>query len=159
MSGGGFKIGIAWQGRPGNKGDRWRSVPLASFAPLSEVPDVRLFSLQKEEGVEQLAGVRFPVTELGSHLASFADTAAAMQCLDLVVAVDTAVVHCAGGLGVPAWVALHFVADWRWLMDRDDSPWYPSLRLFRQQKWGQWEPVFARMAQDLRRLVESGQIT
>src|SRR5205814_1357081 len=99
----GFKVGIAWQGNPGNKRDRWRSVPLSGFTPLAEVPGVRLFSLQKGEGTEQLKEAGFPVTELGSRLEDFTDTAAAIQALDLVVAVDTAVVHCAGGLGRPAW--------------------------------------------------------
>lgn len=152
----GFKVGIAWQGSHLHTGDRWRSLPLSAFAPLSEVSGVRLFSLQKGPGIEQLAGANFPVIDLGSRLENFADTAAVIQCLDLVIAVDTAVVHCAGGLGKPAWVLLPFAADWRWLTDREDSPWYPSIRLFRQQQPGQWAPVFDRVAQELHKLVQAG---
>lgn len=151
----GFKVGIAWEVNLAYKWDRRRSVPLSSFAPLAEVPGVRLFSLQKGPGCEHLAGACFPVTDLGSRLEHFADTAAVIQCLDLVVSVDTSVVHCAGGLGKPVWVVLPFSSDWRWLMDREDSPWYPTLRLFRQQQPGQWTPVFARVTQELHKQVQA----
>ena len=150
----GFKVGIAWQGNPHHKWDRWRSVPLTAFAPLAELPGVRLVSLQQGPGSEQLrAGkARFPVTELGERWgasSAWADTAAVMASLDLVVTVDTAPAHLAGALGVPVWVPLPTLVDWRWLLDRDDSPWYPTMRLFRQRQLGEWEPVFARMAAEL----------
>jgi hypothetical protein len=109
--------------------------------------------LQKGPGAEQLAAVtdRFPVTDLGRHLDDFMDTAAVLKNLDLVISVDTAIAHLAGALGIPVWVALPFVPDWRWLMDREDSPWYPTMRLFRQTRPGQWEDVFQRIAEALQR--------
>jgi hypothetical protein len=141
----GFKIGIAWQGNIGHAKDSYRSVPLVRFAGLAAVPGVRLFSLQKGAGSEQLAEAPFAVTALGERLHDFAETAAAVQALDLVVSVDTALAHLAGALAVPAWVALPFAPDWRWLLQREDSPWYPTLRLFRQERPGDWDDVFARL--------------
>ena len=141
----GFKIGIVWQGNPDQRMDRFRSAPLSQLAPLARVPGVHLLSLQKGPGAEQLAALtdRFPVIDLGSGLADFLDTAAVLKNLDLVVSVDTSVAHLAGALGIPVWVAVSFPADWRWLMGRDDSPWYPTMRLFRQGKAGDWAGVFA----------------
>jgi len=149
----GLKIGIVWQGNPDHRMDRFRSTRLTQFASLARVPGVHLFSLQKGPEAEQLAALAgdFPVTDLGSGLEDFADTAAALKNLDLVVSVDTSVAHLAGALGVPVWVALPFVAEWRWLMSREDSPWYPTMRLFRQTGPGQWEGVFRRIAEALRR--------
>ena len=140
-----------WQGNPHHKWDRWRSVPLMTFAPLAEVPGVRLISLQHGPGVEQLDALkrRVPVTQLGKEFGAtnaFMDTAAVMAGLDLVVTVDTATAHLAGALGVPVWMPLPTLVDWRWLLGRDDSPWYPTMRLFRQSHLGDWEPVFERMA-------------
>jgi tetratricopeptide (TPR) repeat protein len=145
----GFKVGIAWQGSPQHKNDRRRSVALDRFAPLA-VPGVTLISLQKGFGSEQIARARFPVVDLGNHLDTFADTAALLQSLDLLIAVDTAVIHCAGALGVPAWLLLCFESEWRWLVEREDSPWYPSLRLFRQPRSGDWDAVFDRVSAELR---------
>ncbi len=149
-----LKIGIAWQGNPTHKNDRNRSVPLACFAPLASLRGVQLFSLQKGHGTEQLADIsdRLAVTDLGSRFESFQDTAAVLMNLDLVIATDIGVAHCAGALGVPVWVALPFAADWRWLMQREDSPWYPTMRLFRQKTAGDWEEVFQRIMQALRKL-------
>jgi tetratricopeptide (TPR) repeat protein len=140
----GFKIGIAWRGSPTFRGDRFRSIPLRCFAPLAQVPGVRWMSLQKGAGTGQLAEIRdfFPVTDLGSRLDDFMDTAAVLMNLDLVIACDTAVAHLAGALGADVWVALPFAPDWRWLLDRSDSPWYPTMRLFRQKKLGEWAGVF-----------------
>src|SRR5262249_19269542 len=140
----GFKVGIVWQGNPDHRMDRYRSTRLTQFAPLARLPGGHLFSLQKGPGVEQLAALTdpFPVTDLGSGLDDFRDTAAVLKNLDLVVSVDTSVAHLAGALGIPVWVALHFPAEWRWLMGREDSPWYPTMRLFRQTSPGQWEDVF-----------------
>jgi tetratricopeptide (TPR) repeat protein len=147
----GFKIGIAWQGNPQHRRDRHRSFRLAQFEPLARFAEVRLFSLQKGPGAEQLGepGHRLAVTDLGGRFDDFMDTAAAMSSLDLVITPDTSLAHLAGALGLPAWVALPLGPDWRWLERREDSPWYPTLRLFRQQKWGDWDEVFARIADAL----------
>jgi len=154
---GAFKIGIAWQGDPRHSEDRNRSIPLAHFASLADIPGVRLISLQKGPGAEQLTALgddRMAVTDLGSRLdettGPFLDTAAVMKNLDLVITCDSACAHLAGALAVPVWVALAFAADWRWLLHRADSPWYPTMRLFRQQRPGDWPEVFARMAQAVR---------
>ncbi len=143
----GFKVGIAWQGNPTFPDDRGRSIPAGCFVPLASLPGTRFFSLQKGAGVEQLQDVagQFPITELGSRLQDFTDTAAVMMNLDLVVTSDTAIAHLAGALGVPVWVALRFIPDWRWLLDRNDSPWYPTMRLFRQDSRGDWQGVFRRI--------------
>jgi len=151
----GLKVGIAWQGSLKYRWDRKRSVPLSRFEPLAQVPGVQLFSLQKGYGSEQLAQAtsRFPVVDLAQRLdetvAPFMDTAAVMKCLDLVITTDTVIPHLAGALGVPVWCAVSFMPDWRWLLERDDSPWYPSLRLFRQTSLGDWEGVFRRIAMAL----------
>jgi hypothetical protein len=154
-----FKIGIAWQGNPDFGDDHYRSIPLAQFAPLSRLVGVQLISLQKGPGTEQLARVveSFPVVDLGSKLdetsGAFMDTAAVMKSLDLVISSDTAIAHLAGGLGVPVWVALSRVPEWRFLLDRDDSPWYPTMRLFRQTQWRDWPGVFHRMTKELEKVL------
>ena len=149
----GFRIGVAWQGNPKNPADRQRSFPLASLAPLAKLPGVRLFSLQKGPGSEQI-DQRFPLVELGSRLdeaaGPFMDTAAVMTNLDLVISACTSLAHLAGALAVPVWIALKFAPEWRWLYGREDSPWYPTARLFRQPQPGDWTAVFDRMAAVLR---------
>lgn len=155
----GYTVGIAWQGDPTYRADRYRSIRLASFAPLAEVPGVRLFSLQKGPGVEQLRqdSGSFGVVDFGNELddesGAFMDTAAIMKNLDLVVTSDSACAHLAGALGVPVWVALQRSPDWRWLEHRADSPWYPSARLFRQTALGDWDGVFRQMAAALAQLA------
>lgn len=149
----GFCIGIAWQGFSGRHEDKGRSFPLAHFAPLAAIPGLRLISLQRGEGEEQLASSTLPVETLDGldhGPDAFVDTAAVMETLDLVITSDTAIAHLAGALGRPVWVALRRVPDWRWMLDRTDSPWYPSMRLFRQTTDGDWGSVFAAMAQALR---------
>jgi tetratricopeptide (TPR) repeat protein len=152
-----FRVGVAWQGNRHHPWDRRRSFALAQLRPLARVEGVRLVSLQKGPGAAQLSGCDFPVMDLAAELdeqsGAFLDTAAVMKSLDLVVTADTAVGHLAGALAVPVWVALARVADWRWLLDRQDSPWYPTMRLFRQQETGDWGAVFWRMAAELGRLV------
>jgi tetratricopeptide (TPR) repeat protein len=153
----GFKIGIAWQGNAQHPFDRFRSMRLEEFAPLAQ-PGVTLIRLQKGPGAEQLAhlGGRFTVTDLGPFDdtgGAFMDTAAIMKNLDLVITSDTATAHLAGGLGVPVWIALSAIPDWRWLLERTDSPWYPTARLFRQGPARKWDEVFAAMAQELARLL------
>jgi tetratricopeptide (TPR) repeat protein len=154
----GFKVGIAWQGSKGFKHDRHRSMPLTHFAPLARVPGVRLISLQKGAGTEQLddGTCDFRVQDLGRYADArglFTDTAAIMKQLDLVISSDTAIAHLAGALGVPVWTALPFAPDWRWLREREDSPWYPTMRLFRQKERGNWDEVFGRMAAELAKRV------
>jgi Tfp pilus assembly protein PilF len=151
---GGFRIGINWQGFSGRFEDKGRSLPLALFQPLAAVPGVRLISLQKGEGEEQIAAAEFPLETLEGLDAgpdAFLDTAAVMANLDLVITSDTSIAHLAGALGRPVWVALRYVPDWRWMLDRADSPWYPAMRLFRQVSDGDWTPVFAAMAEALLR--------
>jgi Tfp pilus assembly protein PilF len=152
-----FKIGIVWQGNPRfsqhecRGTDRRRSIPLASFEPLTRLPGVQLFSLQKGFGTEQLAEwqARFGIIDLGDRLKDFMDTAAVMMNLDLIISACTSPVHLAGALGRPVWTLLSFAACWRWLLDRTDSPWYPTMRLFRQKKPDDWAEVFEGMAREL----------
>lgn len=159
LSGPGLKVGLHWQGNRTHKDDRQRSVPLSKFAPLAAVPGVKLYSFQQGAGSEQAATAPFPIVHLGDRIGDFAETAAAVCALDLVVTVDSALAHLAGGLGVPVWVGLAFAPDWRWLLDRDDSPWYPSMRLFRQTEFGNWDSVFTRMAAALGALAQRQQGT
>jgi tetratricopeptide (TPR) repeat protein len=146
----GFKIGIAWQGNPDPKVDMARAAPLSAFAPLAALPDIRLISLQKGFGTGQIAESGVPIETLGEDFDSgpsaFVDTAAVMANLDLIVSVDTSLAHLAGAMGKPVFVALKRVPEWRWMLDRTDSPWYPTMRLFRQQKRGDWTGVFAEIA-------------
>ncbi len=156
-----FKIGIAWQGNPHHKWDRHRSIPLAQFAPLASIPGVRLISLQKGPGAEQLKDMatRFPLMDPGPELDSasgvFMDTAAIIKNLDLVITTDTAVAHLAGAVAFPVWLALSAIADWRWMFQREDSPWYPTMRLFRQTELGNWHPVFEWMASEVEKLLSA----
>jgi hypothetical protein len=155
-----FKIGISWQGNPDYVNDRYRSIPLAAFEPLAGLAGVRLFSLQKGKGTEQLRALshQFKVVELVPELdatgGAFMETAAIMTNLDLVVTPDTAIAHLAGGLGVRVWTALMARPDWRWLRGREDSPWYPSMRLFRQTQFGDWASVMERMADAVEKLLD-----
>jgi tetratricopeptide (TPR) repeat protein len=147
----GFKIGICWQGSTQGTGME-RSFPLRALHRLGTVPSVRLISLQKVDGTGQLVGLpsSMVVETLGEHTFdagpdALIDTAAVMESLDLIITCDTSIAHLAGALGRPAWIALKYVPDWRWMLDRDDSPWYPTLRLFRQSRIGDWHGVFDRM--------------
>jgi tetratricopeptide (TPR) repeat protein len=147
IGGQGFRIGICWQGGGAIAG---RSFALASLAAISQIENVRLISLQKGEGVDQIESSGLRVETLGDDFDTgpdaFLDSAAVMASLDLVITADTAIAHLAGALGVPAWVALKYVPDWRWFLERDDSPWYPQLVLFRQPAPGDWASVFSQMA-------------
>jgi tetratricopeptide (TPR) repeat protein len=162
LGAGGFKIGVVWQGNPHPEADRARSFPLATLAPLSEVAGLRLISLQKGYGVEQLANlpqamrVETLSADFDEGADAFVDAAAVMTHLDLVVSCDTSIAHLAGALARPAWVALKSDAEWRWMRDRLDSPWYPTMRLFRQTRRGEWGAVFAAMARELTELVAAG---
>lgn len=151
----GFRVGIHWQGNPQSPLEPWRSMPLERFEPLARVAGVCLVSLQKGPGTEQLAALqgRFEVVDLARKLdvahGPFMDTAALVSLLDLVITSDSAVAHLAGALGVDVWVVLPVSADWRWLHGREDSPWYPTMRLFRQRQLGQWNEVFEHIAEAL----------
>jgi hypothetical protein len=149
----GFKIGIAWQGNPKFGRDRARSFRLEQFEPISQIPNVQLISLQRGFGSEQIQPLanRLPVIDLGNQPQDFMGTAAIIQNLDLIITPDTALAHLAGALAIPTWLALPHAPDWRWLTNRDDSPWYPSIRLFRQQHPGDWPGVFARIAAELKK--------
>ncbi len=151
-TGPGLKIGVVWAGNPAHQDDRKRSLSLERLMPLFEVPGLRWFSLQVGERAGDIA--RLPgsaITDLSRRLTDLAETAAVIANLDLVVAVDTSVVHLAGALGRPSWVLLPFAPDWRWMLGRDDSPWYPSLRLFRQKEPDDWDAVVARVRSALLR--------
>ncbi len=154
----GLKVGICWRGNPRFRMDRRRSFPLAAFAPLAQVDGVRLYSLQKGAGAEQLNewGEKLDIADFSAELGDFADTAAFMAELDLVIACDTSVAHLAGALGVPVWLAVPKAGDWRWLTNRDDSPWYPTMRLFRQEARGDWAGVAARVACALEEVGRGG---
>lgn len=146
-----IRVGVCWQGNPEHRSDAFRSYQLAELAPLAAVPGVTLVSLQKNAGADQLVDVPFPITSLGPDYAAgdWLDTAAIVGHLDLVIAPDTSIGHVAGALGNPAWLALARPSEWRWMDDRPDSPWYPTMRLFRQDRPGDWSPLFARMADRL----------
>jgi hypothetical protein len=146
----GLRVGISWQGSKNLKSDHLRSVPLTRFAPLATVPGVSLLSLQKGPGSEPLtktSAKHMGVLDFGGKTApEMADVAALMMNLDLVIAVDTSLAHLAGALGRPVWVAVPFAPDWRWFRDREDTPWYPTMRLFRQTERADWDSVFGRLA-------------
>ncbi len=146
-----LRVGISWAGSRINADDRTRSCRLSQFEPLWSIPGVAFFSLQYDEAAAELADSAGAVRDLGGRLGDFAVTAAIIERLDLVISVDTAVVHLAGALGKPVWVLIPFAADWRWMLDREDTPWYPTMRLFRQPALGDWASVFARVAGELGR--------
>ncbi len=155
MSGKGFKVGIVWAGKPEHENDRNRSCALESFATLALIPGLKLYGLQKGSAARQIGslGGRMNLVNFDHELADMSETAAAIDNLDLVISVDTAVAHLAGAMGKPVWTLLPFAPDWRWLLNRDDSPWYPSMRLFRQKKHGDWDSVFKRIAMELEKIV------
>jgi tetratricopeptide (TPR) repeat protein len=146
-----LKVGLAWAGNPRFQDDRTRSLTLERLAPLGAVRGVTFYSLQKGAAGEQAknppAGME--LVDLGPELKDFADTAAVMSLMDLIITTDTSVPHLAGALGRPAWVMLQFVPDFRWLLERDDSPWYPTMRLFRQKSPGDWNGAIGRVAEAL----------
>jgi tetratricopeptide (TPR) repeat protein len=143
----GLRIGLVWRGNPGFANDRNRSMKLAALRPLIEGSTARFVSLQKGPAAAEIAenGWQDRILDLGLELGDFADTAAVIEGLDLVVSVDTAVAHLAGSLRRPVWILIPFVPDWRWLLERSDSPWYPSARLFRQSIPGDWSRPVAEM--------------
>ncbi len=159
---GGLRVGLCWQGNKNYPSDHARSIPLEKFRPLLEAPGASFVSLQKGYGEEQIARaglagrIADPSAEMDAGPDAFADTAAIIHNLDLVVTSDTAVAHLAGAMGKPVWTLLAFVPDWRWMLEREDSPWYPTMRLFRQRRPGDWEGVMARAKEALAGLPRRG---
>ncbi|CAA7624220.1 Tetratricopeptide repeat protein [Candidatus Terasakiella magnetica] len=155
QAGPGLRVGLIWGGNPEQPHNYRRSAPLSALAPLVEVPGVRFFSLQMGAPAAELARSELAdrITDLTPMIVDFGDTAAIMSQLDLVISVCTSSAHLAGALGVPTWVLLSHVADWRWFLDREDSPWYPSARLFRQPAHGDWNSVAAAVAAALPELT------
>lgn len=160
LGGGDFKVGIVWAGSPRHTNDANRSCTFEHFETLGQVEGVRLFGLQKGPAAVQAdrATGRMPFMNLGGQIESFADTAAIIENLDLVISVDTAVLHLAGAMGKDVWGLLPFDADWRWLLDRSDSPWYPTMRLFRRSRMGDWDGLFDLVATELKQCVERRRI-
>jgi Flp pilus assembly protein TadD len=146
----GGKVGIAWRGNPKHPQDCHRSIPPECFAALGALPGLTLVSLQAGERARGIPGIVEPSPDPERAPLPFEEWAALVSALDLVVTCDSVMAHLAGALGVPVWIALPHVPDWRWLLGRDDSPWYPTARLFRQARLDEWDEVFARIAAALR---------
>lgn len=146
-----LNVGIVWAGQPAHPEDRARSCHLRHFVPLSKIPGVQLFGLQKGSAAAQVRDLaaEISLTNLGDEFNDFTDTAAVVENLDLVISVDTAVLHLAGAMAKPVWAILPSAPDWRWMLERDDSPWYPTMRLFRQRQHGRWDEVFLRVSHEL----------
>ena len=152
-----LKVGLVWAGHPNHLRDWERSIALKMLKPLAEVEGVRLLSLQKgDASADLVSSSEFPIEDLSRDLGDFSDTAAAIQQMDLVISVDTAVAHLAGAMAKPVWLLLPKVCDFRWLESRTDSPWYPTMRLFRQERRGEWKDVVLRASKALKSLVEGG---
>jgi len=149
------RIGLVWGGSPTFPYERWRSIPLEQLAPLTDLGGATFYSLQMgpQAGQVKQLGSRVRIIDLQDDQKDFADTAAIVANLSLVISIDTSVAHLAGAMGKPLWVLLHKPPDWRWLLEREDSPWYPSARLFRQSTLGKWQDVVARIKGELREMV------
>jgi len=143
----GLKVGLVWAGNPNHARDRERSRSLFEFAPLRARRDATFYSLQKGHALQQSPPDGMNLLDLGSGFNDMADTAAAMRSLDLVISIDSAPAHLAGALDVPVWVLLPRIPDWRWGLEREDTPWYPRMRLFREREG--WPEVFERVAEAL----------
>ncbi len=150
IDGPGFKVGLVWAGNPLHTRDRRRSISLKLFAPLAQAEGVLLFSLQKGQGAEDVAEkpAGMSLVDWTNSIADFADTAAIIAEMDLVITVDTSVAHLAGAMGKPTWILIPWPSDWRWMLDREDSPWYPTARLFRQAEPEKWEPVMEKLIRE-----------
>jgi hypothetical protein len=145
------RVGVIWAGRPTHNNDRNRSALLADFRPLANVTGVALLALQKGPKTGQAGAYygRAPLINIGAEIEDYDDTMAILDNLDLLVTVDTSVAHLAGAMGRPAWIMLPRAPDWRWLLDRADTPWYPTVRLFRQTTARRWEDVAEAIAAEL----------
>jgi hypothetical protein len=147
------KIGLVWAGR--RRPDPHRSCSLAALAPLAKLTGIEWYSLQIGEGSEQVAASPFgmKIIDLTAGINDFADTAALISCLDMVVSIDTSVAHLAGAMGKPVCLLVPFAADWRWLLQRSDSPWYPSMRVFRQEVSGCWAKPVELIAEEIQNVT------
>ena len=145
----GRKIGIVWAGNSAHSNDSRRSMPVGTLTPLLETKNATFVSLQTGRRADEVRRLGAGIFDLSPYLIDWAETAAIVANLDLVIAVDTAVAHLAGAMGVPVWTLLPHAPDWRWMLARDDTPWYRSMRLFRQEKPGDWAGVTARVARTL----------
>jgi tetratricopeptide (TPR) repeat protein len=145
----GMKVGLVWSGNPEHKKDRDRSIPLSALSPLAQLRNVTWISLQKGPAAAQPRPRDLEMIDWTSELNDLADTAGLISHLDLVIAADTAVAHLAGAMGKPTWLLLPFAPDWRWLLEREDSPWYPTMRLFRQPRRGTWDDVVKKVVGEL----------
>ncbi|MEX2408709.1 MAG: tetratricopeptide repeat-containing glycosyltransferase family protein [Rhodovibrionaceae bacterium] len=150
-----LRIGIVWSGSVTFRNNHNRAAPLERFIGLSDVPGVRLYSLQKgpQESDLRTTGAETVMTDIGGQVQDFAETAAAIEMMDLIVMTDSSVAHLAGSLGTPVWNLLNFVPYWLYLEDREDCPWYPAMRLFRQPEFGDWDSVFAQVKAELPQLI------
>jgi hypothetical protein len=155
----GLKAGLAWQGRATHEHDHLRSIPLRLLEPLLAVDGVTFVSLQKGAGNHQITATAFKdrivdYTTLWDRDVEdiFLDCAAVIANLDLVITVDSAVAHLAGAMGTPVWTFIQFAPDWRWMLERDDNPWYPFMRLFRQIRYGDWSTPIERVVKALQAL-------
>jgi hypothetical protein len=150
------RIGLVWSGRPDHKNDHNRSIALSRLEPLLSVAGVAFISLQREYREADLPTLEtLPILRIDETLKDFADTAAVIHELDLVITVDTAVAHLAGALAKPLWLLLSHIQDWRWMRGRTDSPWYPTARLFRQPRIGDWGSVVAQVSRELGALAKA----
>ncbi len=147
-----LRVGIVWAGNPSHSNDRHRSCSIEDFAALGAIDGIAWFGLQKGRDEELRSSEPLTLDPLGVEIEDFADTAAILSQLDLVITVDTSIAHLAGAIGKPVWTLLPFSPDWRWMLERSDSPWYPTMRLFRQPRAGDWASVFAEVARELRTL-------
>lgn len=145
----GLKAGLVWGGNRAHSNNTIRSIPLQSFAPVAAIKGVQLVSLQKGEDAEQLKDIAWDILHWMDECDDYLDTAALVSELDLVITVDTSVAHLAGALGKTVWLLNRFGSEWRWMLDRDDSPWYPSMKIYRQKSADDWENVILRVAKDL----------
>jgi len=145
----GVKVGLVWAGSPHHTNDKERSIALDMYAPLATIEGCDFVSLQIGDSADQVQGATFPIVDLTQDIKDYADTAALVSQLDLIITVDTSVAHIAGALGKPVWVLLPHAPDWRWQVDRKDSPWYPTMILYRQPKRRDWASVLSRLVNDL----------
>jgi hypothetical protein len=150
-----LRVGLVWAGNPVHEKDRERSCRLDDLAPLAQVEGVAFYSLQKGDAAKQAANPPpgMKLIDVAADLNDFSDSAALLMNLNLLITVDTAAAHLAGALARPVWTLLPLVGEWRWLRNRTDSPWYPTMRLFRQQRWGDWTTVARDAAQELQKLL------
>jgi hypothetical protein len=154
------RIGIVWSGDSNNRADRQRDCPLNEFLPILSIPEITFYSLQKRERYEDLSELpsHVQVQDLEPQLGDFGDLAVIIDQLDLVISIDSPVAHLAGALGKRTWTLLSHLADWRWMLEGETTPWYPTMRLFRQTRPGDWSDVIERVANALRSQILEGRV-